>query len=67
MCKDSLVRRSKLKLSYPSAQFSYGRNVLYHSLWLMLFRDILPIVHADENILMNQQIDKIVRRNFKIH
>ena len=65
--KDSLVRRSKLKLPYPSAQFSHRRNQS-HSPWLKLFRDNLPFqMSTHENIQMNQQIDKIVHRNLKIN
>ena len=68
MWKDSQVRRSKLKYSYPSIQFSHRMNhhTSPYSLWLKLCRDSLPFpMSIDENIQMNQQIDMILRRSLK--
>ena len=66
MRKDSQVRRSKLMYSYPSIQFSYRILNFRNSQWLKLFRDSLPFhMSIDENIQMNQQIDRILRQNFK--
>ena len=51
MCKDSLVRRSKLKLSYPSIQYSESMSNFHNNPWWRLFRDSLPFqVSTYENI-----------------
>ena len=66
MWKDSPVRRSKLEYPYPSAQFSHRRNHYPNIPWLKLFQGSLPFhMWLDENIQMNQQIDRIARRNLK--
>ena len=64
MWKDSPVRRSKLEYPYPSAQFSLRNPNPNNIPWLKLFQGSLPIhMYSGENIQMNQQIDRIPRRN----
>ena len=67
MWKDSLVRGSRLKYSYPSVQFSNRIHRNGHgNPWLKLFRDSLPIqVYSGDDIQMDQQIDRILRQILK--
>ena len=68
MRKDSRVRRSKSKYSYPLIQFSLGILYNSYSQWLKLFRGSLPVhVYLDDHIQTSQsKLKKNFNKKIKV-